>query len=585
MHDKIDNWDDLLQSVVFSINTNRSATTGFSPFYLMYGRQARLPFEVETLDKDTTPQTEQIEDFIEECQPYDQKVFDHSTKMQKIQQEIFPQTVSNIEKAQEKQKAQYLKRKGISEIRIRDGDLVLRRNMLQKTKKGYKMQDQWLGPYMAVNVDNEKGVCYLKDPKNGMQLKQQTSLKQLKIYLKPSSPLNKTQPEVMHKPSNSENPTTRPPSSSCTTTMPADPLPSSNNTRNVPTEIVTSSNLQTPPSPTTIEALSSTTLASSDSPTSPSSIPVETLQTGIATSINLPASPSLATAPIDSPPPEIATSSNLPISPSLPTVPIDPSPTEIATNSNLPPSSSSKSNNAIPETQTAGHPEKHCQYKTLFEKLQINEIEQILDLLHPEFQKIFTGEENSWYHELKTTGKSTSYPELRKHDIPFNVHFGSFNDDQLDEILRKIIHDFPGVDPGIISDVLLPEAVIRVTRHILGVDYNEAEEYLKCPTCKKIEDLFPKTSNKCKRKKESNMNNNAKKPKYLGKEKDNASESQKESNIKNDEVHFVMSRKSKNNSMKRPNFKLGKEDEAIITGNHMLTDKHVTIAQKESIRS
>ena len=31
--------------------------------------------------------------------------------------------------------------------------------------------------------------------------------------------------------------------------------------------------------------------------------------------------------------------------------------------------------------------------------------------------------------------------------------------------------------------------------------------------------------------------------------------------------------------MKRPNFKLGKEDEAIITGNHMLTDKHVTIAQ------
>ena len=115
-------------------------------FISCMGRQARLPFEVETLDKDTTPQTEQIEDFIEECQPYDQKVLDHSTKMQKIQQEIFPQTMSNIEKAQEKQKAQYLKRKGISEIRIRDGDLVLRRNMLQKTKRATRCKISGLVP-------------------------------------------------------------------------------------------------------------------------------------------------------------------------------------------------------------------------------------------------------------------------------------------------------------------------------------------------------------------------------------------------------------------------------------------------------
>lgn len=49
--------------------------------------------------------------------------------------------------------------------------------MLQKTKKGYKTQDRWLGPYMAVKVDHEKGICYLK---SGMELKQQITLKQLK---------------------------------------------------------------------------------------------------------------------------------------------------------------------------------------------------------------------------------------------------------------------------------------------------------------------------------------------------------------------------------------------------------------------
>ena len=52
--------------------------------------------------------------------------------------------------------------------------------MLQKTKKGYKTQDRWLGPYMAVKVDHERSICYLKDLKSGMELKQQITLKQLK---------------------------------------------------------------------------------------------------------------------------------------------------------------------------------------------------------------------------------------------------------------------------------------------------------------------------------------------------------------------------------------------------------------------
>ncbi|CAB3985550.1 Hypothetical predicted protein [Paramuricea clavata] len=124
MSSKTENWDDILQSVVFSINTNRSTTTEFSPFYFMYGRQAQLPFQVwKPWIRTQSPQT----------------VLDHIAEMVKIQQEIFLKTMSNIEKIQEKQKLQYLKCKGISEIKITDGDLVLRRNMLQKTKKGYKM--------------------------------------------------------------------------------------------------------------------------------------------------------------------------------------------------------------------------------------------------------------------------------------------------------------------------------------------------------------------------------------------------------------------------------------------------------------
>ena len=123
--DKDKQWDDYLQSVVFSINTSKSATTKFSPFYLMYGRQARFPFEVDVLDKDATPQQEQVERFREEWQPYDKVIADHKENMLKIQQEIFPTTIKNIENAQEKHKKQYLKRKGLPDIAIKNGVLIL----------------------------------------------------------------------------------------------------------------------------------------------------------------------------------------------------------------------------------------------------------------------------------------------------------------------------------------------------------------------------------------------------------------------------------------------------------------------------
>lgn len=537
MSSKTENWDDLLQSVVFSINTNRSATTGFSPFYLMYGRQARLPFEVETLDKNTTPQTEQIEEFVEECQPYKQTVLDHTEEMVKIQQEIFPKTMSNIEKAQEKQKLQYLKRKGISEIKITDGDLVLRRNMLQKTKKGYKMQDHWLGPYMAVNVNNEKGVCYLKDLKNDMQLKRQISLKQLKIYSEsPSRSKGNPKPTVTAEPSNSRNKPTAPKAATIN---------------------------PTPPSPLVT--------------------PVDPPATGIATSKHKPKPSSPAAMQIDPPVTGIACNTQNQTSPSPAAIPVDPLVTGIATSTDTPtpPSSTATSSTkTIPDTSSAEHSKKHYEWNSIIEKLQKDDINQALDSLHLEFERILTGEEISWYHELQTTGKSVSEPELKKRDIPFNIFFGNFTDDQLEWITEKIAHDFPGTDPSVICNVLLPEAIIRISRDILDISYDEADEYLKCSVCHKNEDVLQETSGKRKRKNKTKKNNNSKKAKYLDKAKSDGSESQRDLNDENDEVQFLKSGKSENKEgMKRPNFKLEKEDEAIVTGNQMLTDKHITIAQ------
>ena len=41
-------WDDFIDGALFAINlTNVSSTTKFSCFFTMFGRQPRLPFDVE----------------------------------------------------------------------------------------------------------------------------------------------------------------------------------------------------------------------------------------------------------------------------------------------------------------------------------------------------------------------------------------------------------------------------------------------------------------------------------------------------------------------------------------------------------
>ena len=39
-------WEDLIRTVCMAYNTTVQPTTGFTPFYLMFGRQAHIPIDV-----------------------------------------------------------------------------------------------------------------------------------------------------------------------------------------------------------------------------------------------------------------------------------------------------------------------------------------------------------------------------------------------------------------------------------------------------------------------------------------------------------------------------------------------------------
>ena len=94
----------------------------------------------------------------------------------------------NINHAREKQKQQFQRKKGNISCPFQNKDTILRRNMLQKTKMGHKTEDNWLGPYEVVDLDENKGTCKLQNHKTGQVMKRRVPLKpQLKPYISPES--------------------------------------------------------------------------------------------------------------------------------------------------------------------------------------------------------------------------------------------------------------------------------------------------------------------------------------------------------------------------------------------------------------
>ena len=185
MDEQDDNWDDYINGALFAINTNVSTTTKCSPFFVMFGRHPRMPFEVEKFVTPLEEGDEAINNIMTElCS--DNSLQAHIEKMTEIRDAVFPKIERNIDVAQQKQKQQYLKRTGGLKFTFNNGDTVLRRNMLQKTSKGHKMEDQWIGPYTVEGLDLVKGTCQLR-AKDRRLLQRKINLKDLKLYREQST--------------------------------------------------------------------------------------------------------------------------------------------------------------------------------------------------------------------------------------------------------------------------------------------------------------------------------------------------------------------------------------------------------------
>jgi hypothetical protein len=149
-------WDKKISQVLFAYRTKRQESTKISPFYLVYGRNDKLP-----LDKDNEEITinNRIQELIEE--------------LPKTRNEAKKQ----IKKSQEKQKKYHDKRVKIKED-FEIGEKVLYYKAAMEKQWTGKLEEKWKGPYYIHEIlkngsykIKEMDGKILKTPVNGELLK------------------------------------------------------------------------------------------------------------------------------------------------------------------------------------------------------------------------------------------------------------------------------------------------------------------------------------------------------------------------------------------------------------------------------
>ena len=133
-------WDNYLDLCLFAYRTGIQSSTLYSPFFLLYGREPRMP-----VDRALIPPS-----------PYvvDQDAYVHELK--DLLSKAFVQTRQNLQKSQATQKAQYDKSATSHTFEV--GQLILLRNPVVPPGKCAKFVHKWSGPYEIITV---KGVNLL----------------------------------------------------------------------------------------------------------------------------------------------------------------------------------------------------------------------------------------------------------------------------------------------------------------------------------------------------------------------------------------------------------------------------------------
>ena len=164
-------WAKKLQSILFAYRIHKQASTCFSPFYMMYGREPLLPWQMENdlgpLDMSQEVPQVSIEEAIE--------------KMENLRQQVLEVAAGNIKKAQAHQAKTYNAKHARNDFEV--GAKVWKKNPLWNTKqKSLKKGPMWRGPH-EVEGKTPAGNYLLKGKGKGKVRNTAIPPNQLKRYI------------------------------------------------------------------------------------------------------------------------------------------------------------------------------------------------------------------------------------------------------------------------------------------------------------------------------------------------------------------------------------------------------------------
>ena len=176
-------WDLYLPSALFAIRTMRQDSTRFTPFELLYGRDARQPIDQVLDDKTVLPAVTE--------EQVTRRVTQEISRLEHIR----TQAHDFIEKAQERQKANYDKaNKEITKLCI--GDKVLLYRNITEASWSAKLEPKWEGPYQVASI---KGTTYQLSRPTGTILPFRVHRNRLKKYADRQLPKDTAELSMSHR--------------------------------------------------------------------------------------------------------------------------------------------------------------------------------------------------------------------------------------------------------------------------------------------------------------------------------------------------------------------------------------------------